>query len=98
MRLKLFGKSDFEPRFDRSPLQQTDAKTQAEIESRMINAGVWTINERRKKYNLPPQDDGDQSLVNSTLVPLSKVGEDPAPQIADQTQQPEQPADEPERK
>ena len=94
LQLKLFGNSEYAPQFDRSALLSMDAKTGAETESAKINAGIWTINERRKLDNLPPVDGGDQPLVNSTMVPLSQaIAEpDPAPEVSEPADQPPPPA------
>jgi HK97 family phage portal protein len=71
LRFKLLGNGDYYVQFDRTPLLAMDAQTQAQVESTKINSGVWLINERRTAANLPPVENGDQPLVNSTMVPLS---------------------------
>jgi HK97 family phage portal protein len=65
-----------------------DALLRMELDVRMtayreaINAGVMTINECRRKEQLPPKDGGDEPLVQKQYVPLSMLAdlaETPAP-------------------
>ena len=49
----------------------------AEFMSKMIQNGLMTPNEGRRKNNDLPKEGGDVLLVNSTLVPLSQAGERP---------------------
>jgi hypothetical protein len=58
-----------------------DSLLRMELDVRMtayreaINAGVMTINEARKREQLPPKEGGDEPLVQMQYIPLSRVGE-----------------------
>ena len=66
--------------FDRNALLQADSTARGEFISKMIQNAQMTPNEGRKKDNRSPMPGGDQLLVNSTLVPLTSVGQ-PRPQL-----------------
>lgn len=67
--------------FDRQGLMRADSAAMAEFMSKLIQNGVMTPNQGRKKLNWLPQDGGDQLLVNSTLIPLLQVGQRPAARV-----------------
>jgi HK97 family phage portal protein len=58
-----------------------DSLLRMELDVRMtaykegISAGVLTINEARKREQLPPMDGGDEPLVQMQYIPLSRCGE-----------------------
>ena len=63
--------------FERNSLLRLDSSARAEFMSKMIQNGLMTPNEGRRKNNDLPKEGGDVLLVNSTLVPLSQAGERP---------------------
>lgn len=64
--------------FDRNALLRADSAARAEFISKQIQNAQMTPNEGRKKDNRPPMEGGDQLFVNSTLVPLTQAGKNPA--------------------
>lgn len=76
--LKLFASTnEYFPQFDRASLVVMDAQTQALVAQTEIQTGVLSIDERRRQlsrpaYNLPGTD---EPLVNSTMLPLSRIVE-----------------------
>jgi len=60
--------------FERNSLLRIDSAARAEFMSKMIQNGLMTPNEGRKKNNDLPMEGGDILLVNSTLVPLTDAG------------------------
>lgn len=71
--LKLFAGTSAYAEFDREALLAMDAKTAAEVMQTQIHSGVRTINEARSKLNLSDVDGGNETLVNSTMVPLKRA-------------------------
>lgn len=53
-----------------------DSQAQAEYLSKMVGGGMMTVNEARKKKDMLPLDGGDRLIVNGTMTPLDKLGED----------------------
>lgn len=74
-----------------------DALLRMELDIRMtaykeaITAGILTINEARRREQLPPKEGGDEPLVQMQYIPLSMCGEQLAAQIskAEQLLQPD---------
>lgn len=65
---KLFLPSErahYDVQFDTTNLLRTDATTQAQYFSTLINAGVMTVNEARTRMNLPAVEGGD--VLNKPL-------------------------------
>lgn len=60
--------------FDRDGLLRMDSQARAEFMSKMIQNGLKTPNELRKKSNDHPLEGGDVLLINSTLIPLTDAG------------------------
>lgn len=60
--------------FDRDALMRTDSAARSEFMSKMIQNGLKTPNELRKKNNDHPLEGGDILLINSTLIPLTDAG------------------------
>ena len=60
--------------FDFDELLRADLNTRADIDAKEINSGIHTINEIRKKRNLPAIKGGDVPMVNSTFTPIDQVG------------------------
>jgi HK97 family phage portal protein len=52
-----------------------DFEQRADSYQKAVNSGWLTINEVRRYENLTPVDGGDQSFVNSTMVPISAAGQ-----------------------
>jgi HK97 family phage portal protein len=65
--------------FNLDALLRGDSASRATFYAQMSQNGVYTRNEIRAKENLPPVAGGDQSTVQSNLVPLDKLGTMPAP-------------------
>lgn len=60
--------------FDRDALMRTDSAARSEFMSKMIQNGLKTPNELRKKNNDLPLEGGDIALINSSLIPLKDAG------------------------
>lgn len=70
---KLFAGSEYYVEFDRDALMAMDPLKAAQVAQTEISTGVLLINERRRHKNRPPVENGDEPLINSTNVPLSKI-------------------------
>lgn len=79
LRLKLFAGSEFYPMFDRDALLAMDALAASQVQQTEIQAGVLTVNEARRRRNRPVVEGGDTPLVNSSMVPLDRAVNPPAP-------------------
>lgn len=87
---------------DLDGLMRMDSKTQMETISAGIQAKAYTINDGRKKLNLPPIDGGDTMYMQLQDLPISEVKDNkiqpaqsapsPAPQVSDQPAQDAQPS------
>lgn len=60
--------------FDRDGLLRMDSAARGEFMSKLIQNGLKTPNELRKKNNDHPLEGGDILLINSTLIPLTDAG------------------------
>lgn len=61
-------------------LLRGDSKSRAELYSKAVQSGWMSPNEVRLKEDLPPiGKEGDVYLVQSALVPLDQVGQEPEP-------------------
>ncbi|KAA8384052.1 phage portal protein [Acetobacter tropicalis] len=69
---KLFLGTPYFVEFDRDGLLSMDPQKAAAVTAQQISSGQLTINESRKKRNLPAVQGGDTVLVNSTNVPLEQ--------------------------
>lgn len=58
-------------------LLRADSAGRAALYSSFAQNGIMTRNEMRKRENLPPVDGGDALTVQSNLVPLDLLGNDP---------------------
>ncbi|AQQ67480.1 phage portal protein [Microbulbifer agarilyticus] len=56
-------------------LLRADSKGRAEYQSQMVNNGLMTRNEARKKENLPPLPGGDVLTAQTALAPLEQLGQ-----------------------
>ena len=52
---------------------RADSKARAEFYRTMTQIGAMTVNEVRKKENLPPIEGGDVARVQSQNVPLTEA-------------------------
>lgn len=60
--------------FNDNALLRSDTKARGEFYRVMVNAGIMTPNEARKKEDLPPMEGGDQLYVQGATVPLKDAG------------------------
>ena len=51
-----------------------DIKTQSESVSRLVQSGVYTVNEARKYLGMPDTNNGDTIMVNGAYVRLEEIG------------------------
>lgn len=70
---KLFDGSDYYCEYDRSGLLAMDPLKAAQVAQTEISFGGLLPNEYRKIRNRPPVEGGDEPLVNSTNIPLSRA-------------------------
>jgi HK97 family phage portal protein len=64
--------------FNMEGLLRGDSSARAEFLSKMVGSGVYLINEARAYENKAPVSGGEKSIVNGTMTPLDKLGEEPA--------------------
>lgn len=76
---KIFVGTPYYARFDRESLNSMDALASAQTAAAQIGSGQLLINESRRRQHRPPVDGGDEPLVNSTMIPLSRAINPPAP-------------------
>jgi hypothetical protein len=69
--LSIEDRPKFYVEFDRDALMRMDSAARGEFMSKMIQNGLKTPNELRKKNNDHPLEGGDILLINSTLIPLT---------------------------
>ena len=60
-------------RFDREKLYTTDLQTEAAYFEKMLQTGVYTVNELRAKKNRPPIEGGDTPLVSANLKSIDII-------------------------
>lgn len=60
-------------RFDRERLYTTDLLTEASYNEKMLQTGMYTVNELRQKKGLPPAPNGDVALVSANLKGLTEI-------------------------
>jgi len=65
-------------KFSLEGLLRGDSQARADFLQKMVNTGVYTPNEARSYENKPPISGGDRAIVNGTMQPLDRVGEQPA--------------------
>jgi HK97 family phage portal protein len=61
--------------FDLDSLLRMELDVRMTAYKEAITAGVLTINEARKREQLPPMEGGDEPLVQMQYIPLSRCGE-----------------------
>lgn len=60
-------------RFDREKLYTTDLQTEAAYFEKMLQTGVYTVNELRAKKSRPPIEGGDTPLVSANLKSMDII-------------------------
>lgn len=78
---KLFTGTPYYVLFDRDSLASMNTLEAAQTASAEIGSGQRTMNEVRRRKHLPPVDGGNEPLINSTMIPLSRALNPPAPQV-----------------
>jgi HK97 family phage portal protein len=68
---RLCTKYKFE--FDRSALYACDLESKVNYQSKMIAAGLSTVNEERRKENKPAVDGGDTLLISANLKNITEL-------------------------
>lgn len=80
---------------DLDGLMRMDSKTQMETISAGIKAKAYTINDGRKKLNLPPIDGGDTMYMQLQDLPISEVKDNKIPSAQGETAPASQPSEQP---
>lgn len=62
-------------KFNEKVLLRTDSSTQAEMLSKLVNNGIYTPNEARRKLDLNGVAYGDRLMMNGNYIPIEQVGE-----------------------
>ncbi len=62
-------------KFNEKVLLRTDSATQAEMLSKLVNNGIYTPNEARRKLDLNGVEHGDRLMMNGNYIPIEQVGE-----------------------
>lgn len=77
---KLFSSSQYGRRkiqFDRRGLYACDLDSRVSYQTKLIAAGLATVNELRREENKPPVPGGDTVLVSANLKGITELGADP---------------------
>lgn len=67
----MIGKRAF--KFDTMDLDSYDLATRAEIQMKTIQAGIYSVNDWRRKENQPGIEGGDRVLVSTNLAPIDSA-------------------------
>lgn len=62
-------------KFNEKVLLRTDSSTQAEMLAKLVNNGIYTPNEARRKLDLNGIKHGDRLMMNGNYIPIEQVGE-----------------------
>lgn len=62
-------------KFNEKVLLRTDSSTQAEMLAKLVNNGIYTPNEARRKLDLNGIEHGDKLMMNGNYIPIEQVGE-----------------------
>ena len=62
-------------KFNEKVLLRTDSSTQADMLSKLVNNGIYTPNEARRKLDLNGVEHGDRLMMNGNYIPIEQVGE-----------------------
>jgi phage portal protein BeeE len=82
--------------FDTDTLQRVDFKGRIEALTKGISGGLYSPNEAREREGLPRVDFGEEPRLQAQVVPLSRVGMEPAAPAAAPPAAQTEPANEPE--
>ena len=66
-------------KFNMDAFLEGDSTNRANFLQKMVQSGIYTVNEARSYENKPKIDGGEHSIVNGTMTRLDKVGEEPQP-------------------
>jgi HK97 family phage portal protein len=78
-KLRPVNKRGMRTRLDLEWLAEGDARTKAESDAMLVNAGIMNRNEVRRRRGLDGIPDGDKFTVPLNMTTLEKLGEDPPP-------------------
>ncbi|MEV4606182.1 phage portal protein [Neorhizobium sp. LMR1-1-1.1] len=67
-------------KFNMEELLRGDSQARAEFLSKMVQAGIYHVDEARGYEDKAPTPGGNRSIVNGTMTPLDKLGEEPVAQ------------------
>lgn len=70
---KLFNGTPFYAMFDRESLDSMNTLSAAQTAAAQIGSGQLLINESRRRLHRAPVSGGDEPLINSTMIPLSRA-------------------------
>lgn len=62
-------------KFNEKVLLRTDSSTQAEMLAKLVNNGIYTPNEARRKLDLNGVEHGDRLMMNGNYIPIEQVGQ-----------------------
>lgn len=62
-------------KFNEKVLLRTDSSTQAEMLAKLVNNGIYTPNEARRKLDLNAIEYGDKLMMNGNYIPIEQVGQ-----------------------
>lgn len=65
-------------KFNMEELLRGDSQARAEFLSKMVSNGIYLVDEARAYEDKPSVKGGDRAIVNGTMTPLDKLGEQPA--------------------
>lgn len=67
-------------KFNMEDLLRGDSAARAEFLTKLVNSGIYHVNDARAYEGKPPTDGGDKSIVNGTMQRLDLIGMQPANQ------------------
>lgn len=67
-------------KFNMEELLRGDSQARAEFLSKMVGAGIYHVDEARGYEDKAATPGGNRSIVNGTMTPLDKLGEEPVAQ------------------
>lgn len=84
-------------KFSMEGLLRGDSQARSDFLSKMVTNGIYTPDEARAYENKAKEPGGDRLIVQGAMVPLEKLGEQPAPSPANTNEQPK-PAEQPQKR
>src|SRR6185436_15942239 len=72
-------KQDYEVEFCLEELDRMDSVQRMDVATKGVIGGIFSPNEGRKRFNLPPVDGGDQVFLQKQNWPLEMLGADNVP-------------------